>query len=336
MGRFVTVACGLIALGCVGLALHEFLPGSNPPSQEPRGRMDLEISPSPLIFDSVPYRGVAEKTLTLTNAAQYSITVSGVSGSCGCMQIPFRSTTLPPGKSIAVKVLMSGDTNAGAKGGRITVYSNSATNARTEIVARATEIRGITTLPEVVDFGRHAPANLPVTIPFKVVINGLGTSQRDRVRVTSELPNVEVGRIAFDDNGDATLDLQLRAGETVGHVSSRLAVDVPGFDKLWVTVVGVIDSPVRATPPTLLLTSGDSKPIRVRNAAGEAVPIQSATCSESLREILQCQPAVGSDYDCVCQRQPGSADSVVRGTIELRTENPAATISVPVTLFSGR
>ncbi len=334
MGRFITCGCGLIAVASVCWAISQFIPRFDSTGTSLTREMDLEVFPLSLTFGKVPYRGTAEKTIKLTNRASYPIRIHSIGGSCGCLRVQFKPRTLEPSQSMDVSVLMKGDDRTGLSGGRVEIYSNSATNARTVIPAQASDIIGIATMPDVVDFGRIAGEKLPLTMPFKVLIHGMPSTQRKNVRVIVDHFRVRVGKISFDSNGDAILDIQLIAGESVGHLHANLRIDVPGFDTLHVTVVAVIEHSVRAYPPTLLLTAGESKSLKVRNQSGESITIQTVEFSESLREMVQGRPTEGQMYEFV-SRWSSASHAVTHGTIELMTVDPEVRISVPVTVLEA-
>lgn len=331
MGQGIKFAAVIVA---VGLAIYaiSFLMG-----EVDRGptSMDLEIVPNELLFDSVPYQGTAQKTLEMTNRANYPIRVKDVTGSCGCLQLNFTPRTLKPGESMTVPVQMSGRTKAGLSGGTVTVYSSSVTNSYHVIPAKTHEIRGIALVPEVLDFGRQPPDRLPFTIPFKVIVNGNDSSAAQNVQIQCDSTNVQIAPQGVDENGDAKFDITLIAGDAVGHLNAELSINVPGFDSVFTNAVGVIDAPIKAVPPTLLLTRNAPKRTQLRNSTGQTVPIRSVEYSDSLKSVISGRAGDGF-YEFTTTPEATPARKVIHGTIILNAEGSSTKIRVPVTWIRGR
>ena len=304
------------------------------------GNPDIVVTPESLVFDRVPFRGSAQKPVRFSNTAKYPIQLFSANWSCGCMRMLFQPMVLNPGESVEFMVVMRGDsTPAALKGGEILVETNSSTNATVRIQVTASEVQGDQSLPASVDFGRPEYGKLPMTVPLKILVNGLNDSEVQSVRIQSSHRAVACGNLRKNDDGDLLVDVQLAGISVVGNVSSSLIITGEGFDSLSVPVFAAIRHPLHAHPPSLQMQRKSAFcDVIVRDDNGNPIHIERAVVSPALVELLKCVESEDKHYRVVWINSQSDSGHVVRGEIELHAKDQSGqliSISVPVTAYGA-
>ncbi len=285
--KIINSVVALVILGTLYLIVVE-LSQSPSPTKPVSGSPDLIVTPNPLVFDQVPFRGTAERLLTFQNVAPYPIQLREARGSCGCMRINFRPTTLQPGESMAIAVEMLGDsTPAALKGGILEFKTSSSTNADIRVQVEAREVFGVNTVPSAIDFGRPEYGQLPLTLPLKIVVNGLSDTEAASIRVSSDHPAFQCGVLRRNSTGDYLVDVQLKDIRVVGQITSTLTISGAGFDVLRIPAFASIQHSLHAHPPSVMLGQTGDGEIVVRDGSGAPVQVVRGDVSSSLDGIIR-------------------------------------------------
>jgi|GEM_PF-4832757 len=336
MEKLTNWGIGLLILGGLIVTVAGIVDRVSPMGRAEKP-LDLLVTPTELVFDRVPFRGTAEKTLRFENVSNYVIQLNTAHWQCGCMSMNFSPAELQPGESKEFTVLMRGDsTPAALKGGELQIESTSVTNATIHIPVRATEVIGVMTIPETIDFGRPGYETLPQTLPLKIAVNGLTDAQVDTIKIESSHPAISCGLLQRNSAGDLLVDVVLSGQYVVGNILSTLKITGDGVDDLNVSVFAAIRHTLHAHPPTLMLQGAEPGEVVLRDDSGTQVPIESVVVSASLKEFVKCVPT--DEQRCRIERRdsktaPGQSK---RGMIELLTKDKTGqmiAVSVPITLY---
>ncbi len=307
------------------------------PTKPVSGSPDLMVTPSHLVFDQVPFRGTAEKMLTFKNMATYPIAVREARASCGCMRINFRPLTLQAGESKEIAVTMLGDsTPAALKGGILEFKTSSSTNADIRVQVEAREVFGVNTVPSAIDFGRPEYGQLPLTLPLKIVVNGLSDAEAASIRVSADHPAFQCGALRRNSGGDFLLDVQLADIRVVGQIASTLTISGAGFDVLRIPAFASIQHSLRAHPPSVMMGQTSEGEIVVRDASGTPVQVVRGDVSSSLDGIIRWKatsPGHANQLEWVdSESRPRELQ---HGYVDLHVNHPSGgelTVCVPVTV----
>jgi Protein of unknown function (DUF1573) len=333
--KVINTVVVLVIVGALYFMAVE-LSQSPSPTKPVSGPPDLIVTPSPLVFDQVPFRGTAEKMLTLQNMATYPIAVREARASCGCMRINFRPITLQAGESKEIAVTMLGDsTPAALKGGVLEFKTSSSTNADIRVMVEAREVFGVNTVPSAIDFGRPEYGQLPLTLPLKIVVNGLGDAEAASIRVSAGHPAFQCGALRRNSTGDYLVDVQLKDIRVVGQITSTLTISGAGFDVLRIPAFASIQHSLRAHPPSVMLGQTGDGEIVVRDGSGEPVQVVRGDVSPSLEGVIHWEsPSPGQAHRLAWVNSESRPRDLRHGYVELRVNHPPSesfTVCVPVT-----
>ncbi len=338
MAKLINCGIVLAILGALYLGFVELAPETNS-TTTPSSPPDLVVTPAELVFDRVPFRGIAEQPLRFTNVATYPIRLNAATWQCGCMQMNFMPVELQPGEFKEYTVILLGNsTPAALKGGELTIETSSSTNAIIRIQVRATEVFGISTVPETVDFGRPAYDTLPVIMPLKILVNGMNDTEAESVHIQSSHRAVKCRPLRRNADGDFVVDVELLGNTVVGNVFSTLTITGTGIDSIKLSAFAAIGHSLRAHPPALLLQRLDVGELAVRDDSGAPISIERAVVSSSLEKLLRCVASTQKHYRVEWIEPLNTSGQVVRGDIELHSKDHTGrmiTLSVPVTAFCG-
>ena len=237
---------------------------------------------------------------------------------------------------MAIAVEMLGDsTPAALKGGVLEFKTSSSTNADIRVNVSAREVVGMNTVPSAIDFGRPEYGQLPLTLPLKIVVNGLSDSEAASIRISSQHPAFQCGELRRNSTGDFLVDVQLADIRVVGQITSTLTISGAGFDTLQIPAFASIQHSLRAHPPSVMMGQTGDCEIVVRDGSGTPVPVVRGDVSSSLEGVVHWEATSPEQASRLEWVNPTSRPRDLRhGSVELQVKLPSGeelTVCVPVT-----
>lgn len=284
-------------------------------------------------FGTAPSGPPVKHVFKLRNAGTGTLTIDGVTTSCGCTAAKPTKNSLAPGEESDIAVTFDTISEKGPSTRTITVVTNDPKQRQLELTLKGDLRAQVEAAPPFVAFGivKHG-----VEKTSRITIADLVNDKELQVGpVTNSSTNVKVSQEPrTDGKPGAMLTVTVLKSMPVGPFDDTIKVTTSRAP-LNIAVYGTVTGDLTVSPAQVsfgIVPHHQSalRIVRLTNAGGQAINVLGVTSSnQSVTAAIEPIKA-GKEYKVTLELRPNTPDGALRGAIAIRTDDPQeTTVNVP-------
>jgi hypothetical protein len=285
-------------------------------------------------FGTAPSGPPLTHVFKIRNAGTGTLTIDGVTTSCGCTAAKPTQNSLAPGEESDIAVTFDTISEKGPSTRTITVVTNDPKHRQLELTLKGDLRAQVEAAPPFVAFGvvKHG-----IEKTSRVTIADL-VNDKELLQVgpiTNSSANIKVGQEPrTDGKPGAMLTVTVLKSMPVGPFDDTIKVNTsraPLIIAVYGTVTGDLTvSPAQVSFGIVPHHQSALRTVRLTNAGGQAINVLGVTSSnQSVTAAVESIKA-GKEYKVTLELRPNTPDGALRGAIAIRTDDPQETwVNVP-------
>jgi len=284
-------------------------------------------------FGAAPSGPPVKHVFKIRNAGTGTLTIDGVTTSCGCTAAKPTRNTLAPGEESDIAVTFDTISEKGPATRTITVVTNDPKQRQLELTLKGDLRAQVEAAPPFVAFGivKHG-----VEKTSRVTIADLVNDKELQVGpITNSSANVKVSQESrTDGKPGAMLSVTVLKSMPVGPFDDTIKV-ATSRAPLNIAVYGTVTGDLTVSPAQVsfgIVPHHQSalRIVRLTNAGGQAINVLGVTSSNQSVTAAVEPIKAGKEYKVTLELRPNTPDGALRGAIAIRTDDPQETwVNVP-------
>jgi len=284
-------------------------------------------------FGAAPSGPPVKHVFKIRNAGTGTLTIDGVTTSCGCTAAKPTKNSLAPGEESDIAVTFDTISEKGPSTRTITVVTNDPKQRQLELTLKGDLRAQVEAAPPFVAFGivKHG-----VEKTSRVTIADLVNDKELQVGpITNSSVNVKVSQEPrTDGKPGAMLTVTLLKSMPVGPFDDTIKVTTSRAP-LNIAVYGTVTGDLTVSPAQVsfgIVPHHQSalRIVRLTNAGGQAINVLGVTSSNQSVTAAVEPIKAGKEYKVTLELRPNTPDGALRGAIAIRTDDPQETwVNVP-------
>jgi uncharacterized protein DUF1573 len=284
-------------------------------------------------FGTAPSGPPVNHVFKIRNAGTGTLTIDGVTTSCGCTAAKPTKNSLGPGEESDIAVTFDTISEKGPSTRTITVVTNDPKQRQLALTLKGDLRAQVEAAPPFVAFGivKHG-----VEKTSRVTIADLVNDKELHVGpITNSSANVKVSQEPrTDGKPGAMLSVTLLKSMPVGPFDDTIKVST-GRAPLIIAVYGTVTGDLTVSPAQVsfgIVPHHQSalRIVRLSNAGGQAINVLGVTSSNQSVTAAVEPIKAGKEYKVTLELRPNTPDGALRGAIAIRTDDPQETwVNVP-------
>jgi hypothetical protein len=284
-------------------------------------------------FGAAPSGPPVKHVFKIRNAGTGTLTIDGVTTSCGCTAAKPTKNSLAPGEESDIAVTFDTISEKGPSTRTITVVTNDPKQRQFELTLKGDLRAQVEAAPPFVAFGivKHG-----VEKTSRVTIADLVNDKELQVGpITNASANVKVSQEPrTDGKPGAILTVTVLKSMSVGPFDDTIKVTTSRAP-LNIAVYGTVTGDLTVSPPQVsfgIVPHHQSalRIVRLTNAGGQAINVLGVTSSNQSVTAAVEPIKAGKEYKVTLELRPNTPDGALRGAIAIRTDDPQETwVNVP-------
>jgi hypothetical protein len=284
-------------------------------------------------FGAAPSGPPVKHVFKIRNAGAGTLTIDGVTTSCGCTAAKPTKNSLAPGEESDIAVTFDTISEKGPSTRTITVVTNDPKQRQLELTLKGDLRAQVEAAPPFVAFGivKHG-----VEKTSRVTIADLVNDKELQVGpITNSSVNVKVSQEPrTDGKPGAMLTVTLLKSMPVGPFDDTIKVTTSRAP-LNIAVYGTVTGDLTVSPAQVsfgIVPHHQSalRIVRLTNAGGQAINVLGVTSSNQSVTAAVEPIKAGKEYKVTLELRPNTPDGALRGAIAIRTDDPQETwVNVP-------
>jgi hypothetical protein len=297
----------------------------------------IELVPPTYDFGLLPQETVRKAEITIRNSGTEELQIYEVSSDCGCTVAQLPDSSLAPGDSTRMRVVLSTRHYTGSLTKHVFLKTNDPGAPKARLNLKAFIRALVSVRPSSLDFGSLARGETP-TRTLTLTAAGDDSLRIGEIHLPLETFNVRREQKTVGDSTVYRLHVQVRPDAPLGPFSATASIqtNLKGLRDLKVNVSGLIHGFFKVEPPRLPLGQIRQGAVRQRWVQLEAQReglhrVLSASCSNQHLGV-QIQPIEeGRIYRIVVTVGADAPAERIRGTLLVHTDDPdQPEIRIPV------
>jgi hypothetical protein len=284
-------------------------------------------------FGAAPSGPPVKHVFKIRNAGTGTLTIDGVTTSCGCTAAKPTKNSLAPGEESDIAVTFDTISEKGPSTRTITVVTNDPKQRQLELTLKGDLRAQVEAAPPFVAFGivKHG-----VEKTSRVTIADLVNDKELQVGpITNSSANVKVSQEPrTDGKPGAMLTVTVLKSMPVGPFDDTIKV-ATSRAPLNIAVYGTVTGDLTVSPAQVsfgIVPHHQSalRIVRLTNAGGQAINVLGVTSSNQSVTAAVEPIKAGKEYKVTLELRPNTPDGALRGAIAIRTDDPQETwVKVP-------
>ena len=284
-------------------------------------------------FGTAPSGPPVKHVFKIRNAGTGTLTIDGVTTSCGCTAAKPTKNSLAPGEESDIAVTFDTISEKGPSTRTITVVTNDPKQRQLDLTLKGDLRAQVEAAPPFVAFGivKHG-----VEKTSRVTIADLVNDKELQVGpITNSSANVKVSQEPrTDGKPGAMLTVTLLKSMPVGPFDDTIKVTTSRAP-LNIAVYGTVTGDLTVSPAQVsfgIVPHHQSalRIVRLTNAGGQAINVLGVTSSNQSVTAAVEPIKAGKEYKVTLELRPNTPDGALRGAIAIRTDDPQETwVNVP-------
>jgi len=284
-------------------------------------------------FGTAPSGPPVKHVFKIRNAGTGTLTIDGVTTSCGCTAAKPTKNSLAPGEESDIAVTFDTISEKGPSTRTITVVTNDPKQRQLDLTLKGDLRAQVEAAPPFVAFGivKHG-----VEKTSRVTIADLVNDKELQVGpITNSSVNVKVSQEPrTDGKPGAMLTVTLLKSMPVGPFDDTIKVTTSRAP-LNIAVYGTVTGDLTVSPAQVsfgIVPHHQSalRIVRLTNAGGQAINVLGVTSSNQSVTAAVEPIKAGKEYKVTLELRPNTPDGALRGAIAIRTDDPQETwVNVP-------
>jgi Protein of unknown function (DUF1573) len=284
-------------------------------------------------FGAAPSGPPVKHVFKIRNAGTGTLTIDGVTTSCGCTAAKPTKNSLAPGEQSDIAVTFDTIGEKGPSTRTITVVTNDPKQRQLELTLKGDLRAQVEAAPSFVAFGivKHG-----VEKTSRVTIADLVNDKELQVGpITNSSSNVKVSQEPrTDGKPGAMLTVTVLKSMPVGPFDDTIKVKTSRAP-LNIAVYGTVTGDLTVSPAQVsfgIVPHHQSalRIVRLTNAGGQAINVLGVTSSNQSVTAAVEPIKAGKEYKVTLELRPNTPDGALRGAIAIRTDDPQETwVNVP-------
>ncbi len=284
-------------------------------------------------FGTAPSGPPVKHVFKIRNAGTGTLTIDGVTTSCGCTAAKPTKNSLAPGEESDIAVQFDTISEKGPSTRTITVVTNDPKQRQLELTLKGDLRAQVEAAPPFVAFGivKHG-----VEKTSRVTIADLVNDKELQVGpITNSSVNVKVSQEPrTDGKPGAMLTVTVLKSMPVGPFDDTIKV-ATSRAPLNIAVYGTVTGDLTVSPAQVsfgIVPHHQSalRIVRLTNAGGQAINVLGVTSSNQSVTAAVEPIKAGKEYKVTLELRPNTPDGALRGAIAIRTDDPQETwVNVP-------
>jgi hypothetical protein len=284
-------------------------------------------------FGAAPSGPPVKHVFKIRNAGTGTLTIDGVTTSCGCTAAKPTKNSLAPGEESDIAVTFDTISEKGPSTRTITVVTNDPKQRQLELTLKGDLRAQVEAAPPFVAFGivKHG-----VEKTSRVTIADLVNDKELQVGpITNSSANVKVSQEPrTDGKPGAMLTVTVLKSMPVGPFDDTIKV-ATSRAPLNIAVYGTVTGDLTVSPAQVsfgIVPHHQSalRIVRLTNAGGQAINVLGVTSSNQSVTAAVEPIKAGKEYKVTLELRPNTPDGALRGAIAIRTDDPQETwVNVP-------
>ena len=269
----------------------------------------------------------------IRNAGTGTLTIDGVTTSCGCTAAKPTRNSLAPGEESDIAVTFDTISEKGPATRTITVVTNDPKQRQLELTLKGDLRAQVEAAPPFVAFGmvKHG-----VEKTSQVTIADLVNDKELQVGpITNSSANIKVSQEPLTDGKPgAMLSVTVLKSMPVGPFDDTIKIRTSRAP-LNIAVYGTVTGDLTVSPAQVsfgIVPHHQSalRIVRLTNAGGQAINVLGVTSSNQSVTAAVEPIKAGKEYKVTLELRPNTPDGALRGAIAIRTDDPQETwVNVP-------
>jgi uncharacterized protein DUF1573 len=285
-------------------------------------------------FGTAPSGPPVKHVFKIRNAGTGTLTIDGVTTSCGCTAAKPTRNSLAPGEESDIAVTFDTISEKGPSTRTITVVTNDPKQRQLELTLKGDLRAQVEAAPPFVAFGivKHG-----VEKSSRVTIADL-VNDKELLQVgptTNSSANIKVSQEPrTDGKPGAMLSVTVLKSMPVGPFDDTIKVKTSRAP-LNIAVYGTVTGDLTVSPAQVsfgIVPHHQSalRIVRLTNAGGQAINVLAVTSSNQSVTAAVEPIKAGKEYKVTLELRPNTPDGALRGAIAIRTDDPQETwVNVP-------
>jgi len=285
-------------------------------------------------FGTAPSGPPVKHVFMIRNAGTGTLTIDGVTTSCGCTAAKPTRNSLAPGEESDIAVTFDTISEKGPSTRTITVVTNDPKQRQLELTLKGDLRAQVEAAPPFVAFGivKHG-----VEKTSRVAIADL-VNDKEPLQVgptTNSSANIKVSQEPrTDGKPGAMLSVTVLKSMPVGPFDDTIKVQTSRAP-LNIAVYGTVTGDLTVSPAQVsfgIVPHHQSalRIVRLTNAGGQAINVLGVTSSNQSVTAAVEPIKAGKEYKVTLELRPNTPDGALRGAIAIRTDDPQETwVNVP-------
>jgi hypothetical protein len=284
-------------------------------------------------FGTAPSGPPVKHVFKIRNAGTGTLTIDGVTTSCGCTAAKPTKNSLAPGEESDIAVTFDTIGEKGPSTRTITVVTNDPKQRQLELTLKGDLRAQVEAAPPFVAFGivKHG-----VEKTSRVTIADLVNDKELQVGpITNSSANVKVSQeLRTDGKPGAMLTVTVLKSMPVGPFDDTIKVKTSRAP-LNIAVYGTVTGDLTVSPAQVsfgIVPHHQSalRIVRLTNAGGQAINVLGVISSNQSVTAAVEPIKAGKEYKVTLELRPNTPDGALRGAIAIRTDDPQeTTVNVP-------
>jgi hypothetical protein len=285
-------------------------------------------------FGTAPSGPPVNHVFKVRNAGTGTLTIDGVTTSCGCTAAKPTRNSLAPGEESDIAVTFDTISEKGPATRTITVVTNDPKQRQFELTLKGDLRAQVEAAPPFVAFGivKHG-----VEKTSRVTIADL-VNDKELLQVgptTNSSANIKVSQESrTDGKPGAMLTVTVLKSMPVGPFDDTIKVKTsraPLIIAVYGTVTGDLTvSPAQVSFGIVPHHQSALRIVRLTNAGGQAINVLAVTSSNQSVTAAVEPIKAGKEYKVTLELRPNTPDGALRGAVAIRTDDPQETwVNVP-------
>jgi hypothetical protein len=284
-------------------------------------------------FGTAPSGPPVKHVFKIRNAGTGTLTIDGVTTSCGCTAAKPTKNSLAPGEESDIAVTFDTISEKGPSTRTITVVTNDPKQRQLELTLKGDLRAQVEAAPPFVAFGtvKHG-----VEKTSRVTIADLVNDKELQVGpITNSSANIKVSQEPrTDGKPGAMLTVTVLQSMPVGPFDDTIKVKTSRAP-LNIAVYGTVTGDLTVSPAQVsfgIVPHHQSalRIVRLTNAGGLAINVLGVTSSNQSVTAAVEPIKAGKEYKVTLELRPNTPDGALRGAIAIRTDDPEeTTVNVP-------
>jgi hypothetical protein len=283
-------------------------------------------------FGSVPQGQRVVHEYELRNSGDGDLTIQRVSPGCGCTATTVSSNVVKPGGSEKIKVEFDTTGFSGVKTKSVQVLTNSSDKSELTLTLTGTVVKGVTMLPERLDFGEVSASSSVATRTKEFTLQINEGSDIVVKGARSYSPHIAVRQVAAEPRS-YKYSVELLPGAPKGELRDRVIVEFEGGKQASVNVPISANmlADIRVTPATVSFgivggTTVLERRVRFENSSGRKVAVSSIGSSHPAVTASLVEVEAGKKGVLVVKLDPTRMQGDLKANLDLKTDHPEAQV----------